>query len=797
MAEVRKLLDSARLITMVGPAGIGKTRLALQVATELVSAYPDGVWFVDLAPLTDPRLVAGAVADTVGVAEQPGVPLADSLTAHLRSRDLLLVLDNCEHLVDGCIPLVESILRTTSQTSLLLTSRERLRVAGEVAWAVPPLRSPDLAGIGSLVDLESSEAARLFLARASAALPQVGMDDHDAGPIAQICSHLDGIPLAIELAAARVAMLTPAEIVDRLDDRFRLLTSSPHGEASRHATLRTALDWSYDLLDPFEQMLLRRLSVFAGTFSLSAAEAVGSGPLLKEDEVFDLLDSLVAKSLVLRERTSLETRFRLLETIRCYAGERLAATGEAPDAVARHVDFYLTTAEQVEPAAFGQDAKVALDRLEVEHDNFRVALQHVLADPTLSPLGLRLGHALFPLWEMRNHRTEGRATMEAVLADAPKDDVLASAVARRAGNLARSDSDEAAAERLWTQALDLARHAGDRRHLGRALVSAARAAHSRLDLAGARAMLEEAHLLAREVGDEIFIAESLIRLGFVAYDQARYEEAHRHGEAVRHQSDSWLNVTRALDILGKVARDRGDYDMARRCFEEGCRISGSVQDQLCHAEALDGLATVAAAEGRFDDARHAWEEALVLLRQGHRLVLVGPLGGLAMLAAIDGDHDTARSFLEEELAVARRNNDPADIARSLLRGAQVTADRGDHHDAVVRYVEVLTFADRAGMPWYFGASLHGLALSLGPAEQSVTLLGCADVLWESIGAQLPPGDGQERDRWVVGARVRMGSSVFDAAWATGRSAGVEETVALAAAVAAGERVRGAARLQPG
>src|SRR5713226_5481995 len=374
MAAVKQLLSSTALLTLTGSGGCGKTRLALQVAADLLEEYADGVWLVELAPLADPALVPQTVASALGVRDAPGRPLTATLTDYLRSKSLLLVLDNCEHLLEAGAQLADALLRSCPRLRLLASSREGLGIGGEQTYRVPSLSLPDARHLPPLERLRDFEAVQLFADRARLSQATFAVTQANALSVAQVCQRLDGIPLAIELAAARVKALSVEKLNERLDDMFRLLTGGSRTALPRQQTLRALIDWSYDLLSPSEGALLRRLSVFAGGWTLEAAEAVCAGEGVEEWEVLDLLTSLVEKSLVLYEERGGEGRYRLLETVRQYARDRLLEAGEAEAVRGRHLGFVLRLAEEAEPKLSGPEQVVWLDRLEAEHDNLRAAL---------------------------------------------------------------------------------------------------------------------------------------------------------------------------------------------------------------------------------------------------------------------------------------------------------------------------------------------------------------------------------------------------------------------------------------
>ena len=407
LAAVRALVESSRLVTITGPGGIGKTRLALQVAAALLDGSGDGVWLVELAPVAGPELVARTVAAVLGVREEPGRPVLDTLADAVGDRSLLVVLDNAEHVLGAAAKLADAMVRSCPRASLLVTSREPLGISGEHVFRVPPLAVPP-AGLAAPGPLAAFESVQLFAERAAMHRQGFVLDEANAAVVASVCVRLDGIPLALELAAARLGSLSVPEISSRLDHRFRLLTGGSRTALPRHQTLRALIDWSYDLLTPEEQILLDRLSVFAGGWTLEAAEAVTSQGDAGEWQVLDRLAALVDKSLVQADETRGSTRYRLLETVRHYAAERLARRpgAELDQSRAAHRDYYLSLVETADTHLRGPDEAAWLDRLEAEFDNIRAALAYSLADPGSAEPGLRLATGLRWFCQMRGHGGE-------------------------------------------------------------------------------------------------------------------------------------------------------------------------------------------------------------------------------------------------------------------------------------------------------------------------------------------------------------------------------------------------------
>jgi predicted ATPase/DNA-binding SARP family transcriptional activator len=416
--EVKRLLAMTRLLTLTGAGGSGKTRLTLKVARDLVGAYPEGVWLVDLAPLSEAELVPQAVAQAVGVREQPGRALLETLKGTLRSRKILLVVDNCEHLVEAVVGLVDALLDCCLHLRILATSRVTLNAAGEVNWVVPSLSVTDSRQEAyTPQELEAYESVRLFVARARQRVPSFVLTLRNRQAVAQICRQLDGIPLAIELAAARIGALSAQELAERLDDSLKLLTGGSRTADPRQRSLRATLEWSFELLSEPEQVLFRRLSVFAGGWTLEAAEVVCSGEAIEEGEVLDLLSKLVEKSLVVTEAGQEEdaSRFRMLGPVRQYVHEKVEEIGESEAVRRQHAEYFLALAEEADPQLKGAEQEEWLKRLEQEHDNLRAALSWAL-EQGKAELGLRLSGALGDFWYMRGHLSEGQRWLEAGLA---------------------------------------------------------------------------------------------------------------------------------------------------------------------------------------------------------------------------------------------------------------------------------------------------------------------------------------------------------------------------------------------
>ncbi len=417
IAEVKQALSEHHLVTLTGSGGAGKTRLSLQVAADLLDQFPSGTWFVELAPITDPNLIPQTILSAADMQIQQGRSALDSLADFLREKTSLLVLDNCEHLIEACAKLADTLLNAAPNLKILASSREALGVKGEQAWHVPSLSIPDLKHLPAIEGLSQYEAVRLFIDRAVLAQPHFAVTNENAPAVAQICSRLDGIPLAIELAAARVKVLKAEQIAERLNDRFRLLTGGSRTALPRQQTLRALIDWSYDLLSENEKLLLRRLAVFMGGCTLEAAEQVCSDERLHADDVLDLLIHLVDKSLVVVDEQPGQLRYRMLETVRQYAREKLLESGEGERLHTQHLAYFLKFAEEAEPHLFRTEQIDWLDRLELDDDNLRAALEWAVDDPQNNPpeAALRLCSALWYFWWIRGYRSYGQEWLKRAL----------------------------------------------------------------------------------------------------------------------------------------------------------------------------------------------------------------------------------------------------------------------------------------------------------------------------------------------------------------------------------------------
>ncbi|WP_309706830.1 tetratricopeptide repeat protein [Armatimonas sp.] len=689
LLAVAQCLQNACLVTLTGPGGIGKTRLALETARSPQTVPADGACFVDLAPLHDPTHLPQAMAVALGLQETGELPMVEALSAFLRPRSLLLVLDNCEHLLDASAELAGRLLKDCPNLQILTTSRQPLGITGEVVWRVPALEVPSRLGAPEEL-VERYSALRLFFERARAVQPKLRLTELTVQAAIEICRHLDGIALAIELAAARVKSLSVEQIAIRLDDRFRLLTGGSRDALPRQQTLRALIDWSYDLLPPAEQTLLARLALFREGFSLEAAEVIcADGVVLEPSAILDILEQLVDKSLVVKggSRESATPRYQMLGTIREYSRQKQTEE-ELPSLIERYGDWYNALALDADTNLLGPEQTQWLGVLDTEHNNFRQALVLRVGEPHLE-----LCASLCRYWFLRGHWSEGREYLAAALT---RTDTLPGTATRAralmgAGNLARNQGDFAVAITYFEECLALRRTLGDQRGSASILNNLATVFLDQSDYERAQSLYEESLTLCRELGET-------------------------------------AGISRALHNLGMIANEQGDNEHALELYTESLALSRSLGNRYLEANDLHNLGNVAVDQGDYQKARSLLEESLSICRDLKMDVAVTvSLIDLGRIELALGGYSAAESLLEESLTLNQSLGDPRGVAASLNNLGFVALAQGASEQARQRLIQSLQHGHRRCTVDSFIGLAH-LALREGQPRKAAQLYGVADRL---------------------------------------------------------------------
>jgi predicted ATPase/class 3 adenylate cyclase/DNA-binding CsgD family transcriptional regulator len=750
VATIADLLrrEDVRLVTLSGPGGTGKTRLALQVAANVSERFKSGVFFVNLAPISDPVLVIPTIAETLAIRERSGLALLERLVEELQQRQLLLLLDNFEQVVSAAEQ-VAALLLACPRLKVLVTSREVLHVRAEHEFPVPPLAVPDLDHLPDLAILSQQAAVALFLQQAQAVKPDFQLTDTNARAIAELCARLDGLPLAIELAAARMKLFSPRALLARLGQSLFVLTSASRDVPARQQTLRNTIAWSYQLLDAREQRLFRQLSVFAGGCTLEAIEAICPSLDSVSEPVLDGVASLIDKSLLhqVEQQEGEEPRFVMLETIREYALECLESCGETQAARRTHAAYFLALAEEAEQGMAGPQQAALLERLEREYDNLRAAMQWSLEHAEEGKaMALRLGGALYSFWDGRAYFSEGQDFLERALqfGDAVAAPVGAKAL-YAASQLQKVLGSLDRAETFCEQSLALYRELADTRGLASCLHLLADIAWERGNLTAARALGEESLLLFREAGDTRSIADVLHHLGTLAVEQGEYARGrdlltesltiNRELGNTRTMADSLLNLARLYHVSGS------DLVQAHTLLDESLALSREVGDKEEIAFCLNLWGMLALSEGDTARASSQVEQALAFFEEMHqRRGTALSLYALAQVATVEGDYARSQALYEQSIGVAHKSGGKRTIPSSLEGLAAAVAAQGNH-------------------VW------------------AAHLWGAAEALREAIGTPLPPVDRAPYHRAVEASRTHLGAQAFASAWAQGRTFSPEQALA--------------------
>ncbi len=777
------------LLTLTGPGGTGKSRLALQIALDARDHFDDGVFLVNLASIHDPELLAPAIATALDVRETPGhQSLPDNLKNHLRDKRILLWLDNFEQVIDGA-PIVADLMGSCPQLKILVTSRMSLHLRGEREFPVAPLALPDRQQRIEVEQLSQCAAVVLFVQRACDVKPTFAITAENAAVIAEICLRLDGLPLAIELAAARIRVLSPQALLARLERSLDILTGGARDLPVRQQTLHNTIEWSYALLDPAVQALFRRLAVFHGGWSLEAAETAcgADGPV--EYSVFDGLTVLIDSSLIKRiESLDGEPRFGMLQTIRTFARQPLIESGEEAKMQRRHAEYFLAWAEAAEPKLHSSEQMHWLDCLELEHDNLHAAQDWFVTQLDGVEASLRLAAALAWFWFVRGHWSEGRQWLDTALArrsDAVSARSRAHAL-NAAGLLACYQGDSVRARAYLNESIALCQQSGDQVNLAYALTTLSIETQWRDDMAEARRLVAQSVTWFREAGDQWGLAYALYLEGMCAFWQsdypttrALYEESIGLFSAV---GDRW-RLSGPLGRLGDLAYRDGDYAQAQKRYTESLTLFRELNDKLGIASALNPLGDLARAQGEFRQALAYHQEALALYQElGDKQGITWACHSVGAAARQLHDFAQAEAFLQRSLGLMPEIGDSGGIPWVMQSLGFVKAARGNYHGALTLFQMALSMAHQLNHVVTFAFCFPGLASAaagLGQMERAARLLGKAETLRERVAEVGSSADAVEYDQALAEARAHVDQAAYAAAVAEGRAMSLDDAIAYA------------------
>ena len=781
VGQIKDAIHQNRLVTLTGSGGTGKTRLSLRVAEEILESFKDGAWFIELAPVSSPALVTGTVANVLGVREETGRSLNTTLTDWLKDREILIILDNCEHLIEACAQFAEAVLHNTLKVRLLASSREALGIPGELSWRVPSLSTPDpKIKIMDVKQLEGFAAVRLFIERATFANRDFAINTASAGTAAQICTRLDGIPLAIELAAARIKVLNVEQIAERLNDRFRLLTGGSRTALPRQQTLRAMIDWSYDLLAESERLLLHRLAVFAGGWNLELAEQTCCDERIDQYNILDMLGRLVDKSLVVVAEGKTETRYRMLETVRQYAREKLFESGEGEKARDRHLQAFIDLAEKAEPEIRSFDQLTWLDRLDEEIDNLRSALEWARERERES--FLRLASALWRFWDIRGHIADLEWLPQALTATEGLQTVLRARALGRACYVAGNHGDPQRG-RIWAKEAEiLSRALDDKPGLAMAL---GMQGNSEPDYVQGRALLDQALILLKETGDHWGAGGALYSRAGSFLNQNDLASAKSFFEQGLHEardSGDKRRIDFGLGSLGWVAIAEGDAVQAEKWFREALAVAQEIRDSPNIFWFHIGITL---SKLFFED----YEGAKELIAEDFRLAQISKAYmsqtflSSAWIDLVQGNASAAIKQLEEGLLLAKQTTDLYLNTNLIFWLGEASRRKGDFAQAGIKYIEALAMYLQEKLAFGYCVCFEGigmLAIDLGQASRGARLLGARETLRASeYLMDNIPFMVRERDSHIASARQQLGEEAFNRAWAEGATLSTEEALKYA------------------
>ncbi|MBK9207350.1 MAG: tetratricopeptide repeat protein [Anaerolineales bacterium] len=835
IAEVKEELNSHRLVTLVGPGGTGKSRLSLQLAADVLDAYPHGVWFIELASLSDPELVPQTILSAMSVSEQKGKTAQETLEEYLRAKNLLLILDNCEHLIEACAKISQAILKSVPNVKILASSRESLGVSREVSWHVPSLSAPNPKNLPEFNQLTQYESVRLFIDRVLLVSPRFAVTKENASAIAQVCYRLDGIPLALELAAARAKSMSVEQIMSRLDDRFRLLTGGSRTALPRQQTLRALIDWSYDLLTDLEKLLLRRLAVFSGGWTLELAEQICGDEKLDALDILDMLGHLVDKSLVAVEEENGNTRYRILETIRQYAREKLFESGDGVEMRNRHCKAFVKLVEQVEPELFKNNGETWLRRLDAEQENIRAALWWAveIGDGNCA---MRICNALNFYWLHRGLASEAVNYLNEVVLLVEKDEILcrtagyglllalkielmggvklnfltepfAMEICHKATRLLQelnfpagswhafglltglfmTGNNPKAAEENAVKLLDGARAAGNEADVAWALSALADLNMNNGNLEKCDEMDSQARDIFFKLGYDRFALQHSGALSYRDLSRGNLVRAQKNFEANLYAYRELMDEPRAkytLWHLADIAILQGEYDLAKKYYQEAndySSKSGNQAQENIYIQVHDGW--LALITGELEKSRQTYEALFKALKEMQWDEFAGfTMGRYGLVLFHSGQIEEARNYFEKSIAQMEKVGGQNNTGVSWYGLAEVERVAGNFPAATRHYQRSLFLRNKLQEYIHFSEIFDNLAklfLLQNDFVQSARWFGCSDALRKKFGIVIPPVDRPDYDKHIELLKSKMSTEEFESAWEEGAKIHMNAAVALA------------------
>jgi non-specific serine/threonine protein kinase len=700
MKHVKETLKLSRLVTLTSAGGSGKTRLSLQTAAEVIDEYEYGVWFVDLAALNDPALLTATIIGALGIKEQSKKTTEETLIDFLKEKQILILLDNCEQLVHACADLTERLLSSCPKLKIIATSREALNCKGETTYRIPPLTIPDPNSNNTPEQLTQYESVRLFIERSLVVDPKFRVSNENTRALAEICSRLDGIPLALELAAARTKVLSVEKIYERLDDRFRFLTGGKRTALPRQQTLRALIDWSYDLLTEEEKILWCRLSVFSGGWTLEAAEEICSDETISKSLILDLLSQLTEKSVIIFDES--KERYRILESIKQYGIEKLS---DGYAVFFRHLNHFLELSEKAAPELRSENARFWLDTIDADHSNFISAIDWSVSNE-IADKGAIIAAALGDFWNTAGHYSTGIRLNENILHSSGAIDKSSKVkVLTWLCVFKYHQGDYEQVRKYSEECLAISKTIGDKKGIAESLHNLGKVSDLKGDSEQARILFEESLAIRKEIGDKNGISDSVQSLGNLSADQGDYEQAKKYFEesfAIKKEIGDKRGMASNMNNLGCLSTFQGDYEQAKKYHEESLAYNKDIGSKIGIAISTGNLGLIAFNQGDYEHAKKYYEESLFIRKElGNRKGMADYMHNLGGIVYTQGDYEQAKKYFEESLAVRKEIGDRIGMADSMNNLGGVMYTQGDYEQAKKYFEESLAIrkeiGDKSGM----------------------------------------------------------------------------------------------------